>query len=102
MCGAVVVPQLVERLLPIPAVRGSNPVIAKFNLNFCLTASGSTPSDWDSLYVQKELSGKSVKLLFSSSSCKHMRRAQIATREPINKVLTCNCSLFQTAYLGTK
>ena len=28
---AVVVAQLVERLLPIPEVRGSNPVIGKFN-----------------------------------------------------------------------
>ena len=35
---AVVVPQLVERLLPIPEVRGSNPVIVKnlFILNICL------------------------------------------------------------------
>ena len=35
---AVVVAQLVERLLPIPEVRGSNPVIGKnlFILNICL------------------------------------------------------------------
>ena len=35
---AVVVAQLVERLLPIPEVRGSNPVIGKnlFTLNICL------------------------------------------------------------------
>ena len=33
---AVVVAQLVERLLPIPEVHGSNPVISK-NLNFTLT-----------------------------------------------------------------
>ena len=35
---AVVVAQLVERLLPIPDVRGSNPVIGKnlFILNICL------------------------------------------------------------------
>ena len=29
MCWAVVVAQLVEQLLPIPEVRGSNPVIGK-------------------------------------------------------------------------
>ena len=30
MLGAVVVPLLAEQLLPIPEVRGSNPVIGKF------------------------------------------------------------------------
>ena len=35
--GAVVVALLVERLLPIPEVRGSNPVIGNFFiLNICL------------------------------------------------------------------
>ena len=38
LCRAVVVAQLVERLLPIPDVRGLNPVIGKklFILNICL------------------------------------------------------------------
>ena len=32
----VVVAQMVERLLPIPEVCSSNPVMAKFILNICL------------------------------------------------------------------
>ena len=39
ICWAVVVAQLVKRSLPIPEVRGSNPVIGKiylFPLNICL------------------------------------------------------------------
>ena len=39
MFGAVVVAQLVERSLPIPEVRGSNPVIGKkiiYTLNICI------------------------------------------------------------------
>ena len=34
---AVVVAQLVERLLPIPEVRGSNPVIGKINTEHMFT-----------------------------------------------------------------
>ena len=33
---AVVVAQLVERLLPIPEVHGSNPVIGKIYIEHCL------------------------------------------------------------------
>ena len=38
-CWAVVVAQLVERSLPIPEVRGSNPVIGKIRLVQTSTAS---------------------------------------------------------------
>ena len=34
--GAVVVAQLVERSLPTPEVRGSNPVIGKIYIEHCL------------------------------------------------------------------
>ena len=37
VAGAGVVTQLVERLLPTPEVRGSNPVIVKFDIFFLST-----------------------------------------------------------------